>query len=142
MLNPARKNRRKAPQMKDRASRNDLENCAHHWYTVAWLYSSQYHSADTVQSYFRKYHVKITGVVSAMGRRVFQNVNNTKVEKMIHEKYRQTLHIDNDMVMLTCSDVREPLEFKLSGAPETWSKEVVDVIGKIEKENEEAGRAT
>lgn len=107
-----------------------------------WLYSSQYHSADTVQSYFRKYHVKITGVVSAMGRRVFQNVNNTKVEKMIHEKYRQTLHIDNDMVMLACSDVREPLEFKLSGAPETWSKEVVDVIGKIEKENEEAGRAT
>ena len=107
-----------------------------------WLYSSQYHSADTVQSYFRKYHVKITGVVSAMGRRVFQNVNNAKVEKMIHEKYRQTLHVDNDMVMLTRSDVREPLEFKLSGAPETWSQEVVDVIGKIEKENEEAGQAT
>lgn len=104
-----------------------------------WLYSSQYHSADTVQNYFHKYHVKITGVVSATGKKIFQRVNDIKVEKMIHERYRQTLHVDNNMVLLTGNDVKEPLEFELSGAPETWSQEVVDVI---EKEDEEAGRAT
>jgi hypothetical protein len=42
--------------------------------------------------------------------------------------------------MLTRNDVKEPREFDLSGAPETWSQEILDVIEKIEKE--EAGRPT
>ena len=105
-----------------------------------WLYSSQYHSADAVLDYFRRYHVKVAGVVSASGRKIFQRVNDMKVEKLIREKYRQTLHIDNDMVLLTRNDVKEPQEFDLSGAPETWSQEIMDVIEKIEKE--EAGWPT
>lgn len=99
-----------------------------------WLYSAQYHSADAVQDYFRRYHVQVDGVISAVGRRIGFGSDGKKLEQLLRDKYRSTLHTDNDMVLYTCGDAKESREFELSGAPDAWSQEVMDVIDRIEKE--------
>ena len=100
-----------------------------------WLYSMGYPSVDAVEDYFRLYHVNVSGVIAAVGKR--KAAGGSELEKMIQGKYRSTLHIDNDMVLQINSETKEPREFPLSGAPETWSQEIMDVLEKLDRESEE-----
>ena len=101
-----------------------------------WLYSKGYPSVDAVQDYFRLYHVNVTGVIAALGRK--KAAAGADLEKLLQGKYRSTLHIDNDMVLQINSDTKEPREFALSGAPETWSQEIIGILEALDKEDEEA----
>ena len=78
--------------------------------------------------------MQVDGVISAVGKRIGFGLNGKKLENLLRDKYRSSLHIDNDMVLYTRNDTKEPREYKLSGAPDTWSQEVMDVIDRIEKE--------
>ena len=42
------------------------------------------------------------------------------------------------MVLQINSDTKEPREFALSGAPETWSQEIIGILEALDKEDEEA----
>ena len=53
--------------------------------------------------------------------------------KMITNKYDTTLHIDNDMVLLTRKNGGGFEEYELNAAPEEWSKSVIKVLGEIKK---------
>ena len=99
-----------------------------------WLYSSNYYSSDYIQRYFRKYHVKITGVLTAIGKRANAADDAGKnLEKLITNKYRFTVHIDNDTVLQIVKETKELREFSLSGDEAAWSQEVIDAIAQIEQ---------
>ncbi|MCR5576004.1 MAG: ParB/RepB/Spo0J family partition protein [Oscillospiraceae bacterium] len=100
-----------------------------------WLYSANYPSADDVQEYFRLYHVNVSGVIAALGKRKAA-AGGADLEKLMQGRYRSTLHIDNDMVLQISSGMKEPREFPLSGAPETWSQEIIEVLEKLDGESE------
>jgi hypothetical protein len=53
---------------------------------------------------------------------------------MIADKYKQTLHIDNDMVLLT-GDIEgaKYKKFELDVPEDEWSRKIIDTIGEIEK---------
>ncbi len=102
-----------------------------------WLYSMGYPSVDAVQDYFRLYHVNVTGVIAAVGTK--KAAAGAELEKLIQGKYRCTLHIDNDMVLQIRRDTREHREFPLSGAPDTWSREIIEVLEKLDREPEGTG---
>lgn len=106
-----------------------------------WLYSTKYHSADAVQDYFRRYHVKVSGVISAVGKRK-KGASWSGIEKLIQSQYRETLHIDNDMVLQIFNDTKEHREFPVSGAPDTWSREIIEALDKLEQESSEAQAQT
>ena len=103
-----------------------------------WLYSSKYYSTDYIQNYFRKYHVKVTGVMTAIGKRAKAAGDAGKnLEKLITHKYSSTVHIDNDMVLLIDRETKEFREFPLSGEDAAWSQEIMGVIGQIEDPEKE-----
>ena len=103
-----------------------------------WLYSSQYYSADYIQNYFRKYHVKVTGVITAIGKRAKAAGDAGKnLEKLITNKYSSTVHIDNDLVLQINRETKDFREFPLSGETADWSQEVMDAIGQIEAPEKE-----
>lgn len=103
-----------------------------------WLYSSQYYSSDYIQNYFRKYHVRVTGVITAIGKRAKAAGDAGKsLEKLITNKYSATVHIDNDTVLLIDRETREFREFPLSGEDAAWSQEVMDAVGQIEAPEKE-----
>ena len=97
-----------------------------------WLYSMGYPSVDALQDYFHLYHVNVTGVIAAVGKR--RSAGGYELESLIQGKYRSTLHIDNDMVLWISRDTKTHQEYALSGAPDTWSQEILDVLEKIDRE--------
>ena len=107
-----------------------------------WLYSAKYYSSDYVQNLFRKYHVRIDGVMTAIGKRA-EAVGGAgkKLEKLITDKYLYTVHIDKDSVLQIVKGTKEFRDYPLSGEAADWSKEVIDAITEIEKTALEEGRA-
>ena len=55
------------------------------------------------------------------------------VEKLFSNKYRVTLHIDNNMILRTTQGSSEFLEHELNVSDEQWSKEAISAIGEMEK---------
>lgn len=106
-----------------------------------WLYSARYLSADYVQNLFRKYHVKVDGVMTAIGKRSKRGEDGQAIEKMISEKYASTLHIDNDSVLQTVRETKDFREFSLSGDAANWSRELMDVLARLEEEEKQEARA-
>ena len=99
-----------------------------------WLYSSQYYSTDYIQNLFRRYHVRVDGVITAIGKRAHAAGDaGKKLEKQITDKYQYTLHIDNETVLQIFSGSKEFRDFPLNGESADWSKEVMDAVETIEK---------
>ena len=99
-----------------------------------WLYSAQYYSVDSIQNYFRKYHVKVDGVITASGKRIGTSAGSEKtVEQMFSDQYRYTIHVDDRSVLQVFPDKRPIQEFPLSGAADTWSHEAVEAIEKMDQ---------
>lgn len=104
-----------------------------------WLYSSDFYSADTIQGLFRKYHVEVTGVISAVGRRT-SRLSGKELEKLIGDSYRVTLHIDSRGVVRSTAGTRQFREVELSGSAESWSDEVMRAVEAMEREGEEGAQ--
>ena len=98
-----------------------------------WLYSAQYYSVDSIQNFFRKYHVKVDGVITASGKRIGTSAGSGKtVEQMFSDQYRYTIHVDDRSVLQVFPDRRPIQEFPLSGAADSWSHEAVEAIEKMD----------
>lgn len=50
---------------------------------------------------------------------------------MVDTKYKTTVHIDKDLVLRIFSGSKDCEEYPLSGKPETWAREIMDVFTKI-----------
>ena len=98
-----------------------------------WVYSAQYYSTDYIQKYFQKYHVRVDGIMTAIGKRgKSAGDTNKRIEKMITDKYTSTIHIDNDSVLQISSATRKYQDFALPGDFSEWSKHVMDAVDAIE----------
>ncbi len=107
-----------------------------------WLYSAKYYSTDYIQNLFGKYHVRIDGVMTAIGKRAKATGDDgKKLEKLITDKYLYTVHIDKDSVIQVIKGTKEFRDFPLSGEAADWSKEVMDAIAEIEKAAPEEDRS-
>ncbi len=107
-----------------------------------WLYSARFYSADYIQRYFRHYNVSVAGVMTAVGKRAAGSGDAGKrLEKLIANKYRYTVHIDNDSVLQIVRGTKDFREFPLSGEGAAWSQAVMDAIGAIESDGGETGAA-
>ncbi len=108
-----------------------------HGYDI-WLYSAKYYSIDTIQNYFRRYHVEIAGIMTAVEKRQKEaDEIGKKLGELIKNKYLYTIHIDNDSVIQIFSVARTFREFPLSGDSETWSQEIMNVVEALEKPEED-----
>ncbi len=110
-----------------------FHNLSNQGYDI-WLYSAQYYSTDSIRNYFRKYHVKVDGIITATGKRIESSGESGKsLAKMITDKYRYTIHVDSQSVTQVIPETKTLHEFPLSGTADSWSLEVVEAIEKIEK---------
>ena len=106
-----------------------------------WVYSAKYYSTDSIQKYFEKYHVHVDGVMTATAKRAKSSGESSrKINKMIADKYRITLHIDNEAVIRSVRDSRDYREYELKGTAETWSQAVMDAVEDLENQTEECDR--
>ncbi len=99
-----------------------------------WVYTSRYATAESLQRFFRWHRAAVDGVVTGIGRKDRDGgAVRKKMEKLIGDKYLQTIHIDANSVVQIDSRTREYKDHSLSGAEETWSREVMDAVKEFEK---------
>ena len=99
-----------------------------HSYDI-WLYSAGYSSLDHFRHFFRFSHVPVTGIVTGTARKGPAAAETRKeLEKICESRYVSTVHIDSEKVLRTFSGSKTFEEFDLSGNPETWSAEVMDIV--------------
>ena len=55
------------------------------------------------------------------------------MEKMISNKYLETIHIDNDMILVTGKKTGGFEEYELKGLEEEWAKTAITILEEIEK---------
>lgn len=100
-----------------------------------WVYTKQYYSIDYIQRYFKKYSVKVDGVITGTARKSKNTAAATlRTRKLFSSQYKETLHIDRDMVLRTRRNSREFDEYTVDAGPEEWSLAVMKIIKKLDKE--------
>ena len=103
-----------------------------------WVYSSSYYSIDDIQELFLAYSVNVTGIITGTAKK---NVRSTEAEKRMKElfanKYRKTVHIDNDMIVITNSADDDFTELSIEATDDKWSAAVIDLAGELGDDEKE-----
>ena len=100
-----------------------------------WVYSANYYSIDDIQRFFKKYRVHVDGIITGTVKRKKNNSESAaRREKKIADKYKLTLHIDNDMILATGDVGAKFKRYDLDAAPDEWSRKAIEVIGELGKD--------
>lgn len=99
-----------------------------------WVYAADYYSIDDIQKYFKAYSVHVDGIITGVAKRD-QNRSESalRMEKLIANKYKKTLHIDNDLILVTRGRTGDFEELEIGSPEEDWAKKAISVIEEIEK---------
>lgn len=101
-----------------------------------WVYTSEYYSMDYIRHFFRRWNVRLAGIVTGTSRKVERDERTVEdLKKLALKKYAETVHIDRDSVLRTRRDSRECTEIRLENAsPAAWSGAVMDAIRQLQGE--------
>lgn len=103
-----------------------------------WVYAHEYYSIEDIRGFFKGYSVYVDGIITGIGKKQKAEAESAKrMEKMISNKYSETVHIDNNSILVTRGRTGEFEEYELNCPEEEWSKNVISVLGEIEKNEKE-----
>ena len=101
-----------------------------------WVYSAGYYSMDYIRHYFKVWNIRPAGIVTGLGRKIKRDAEaDHEIKKLIDTKYNSTVHIDMNLVLRTFSGSKESEEYPLSGSPDSWIREVTEVITALAKKD-------
>ena len=99
-----------------------------------WVYSKRYYSTEYIQMLFKCYHVQIDGIVTGTGRKAKNmEAQKKKLQALIAKKYPLTIHIDRHSLLCISGESKDYMEYPLTGNEMTWSQEIMNIIGALEK---------
>ena len=102
-----------------------------------WVYSADYYSIDDIRDYFAKYAVTVDGVITGTKKKRKDGGSEySDVEKLISGKYKETIHVDNDLVLVTHSMSKDFDEAQIRCSPAEWSREVIAAVEGFAKEQQ------
>ena len=94
-----------------------------------WVYTARYYSFEYIQALFKRYSVKVDGIITGTARKEKSDAEARKrTGNLICAHYCETLHIDNDMLLRTRRDSKDFEEYSLNCDPADWSHAVMTVI--------------
>ena len=94
-----------------------------------WVYSAKYYSMGYIKALFRKYRVRVSGVITGTARKGRQDAEIRKrLEQMIAEKYDCTVHIDNDLLVRIFNKTGAFDEHHLNADSPEWAHEIMQLV--------------
>lgn len=100
-----------------------------------WVYTADYYSVDYIQSYFRRYSVKVDGVITGTSRKLKEkDALRQKADQLFASRYKETLHIDEKAVLRTIPAQKSFEEFPIERQAKNWSADVIQLIKGINKQ--------
>jgi hypothetical protein len=103
-----------------------------HGYDI-WVYSAYFYSIDDIRRYFKYYSVNVDGIITGTAKKKKDGSDARKdMDKLIANKYDTTVHLDNDLLLVTRGKTKEFDEIAIEDQGEKWSKNVMEAIDTIE----------
>ena len=97
-----------------------------------WVYTSEYYSLEYIRLLFKKYSVKVDGIITGTERKEKKHsAEKKKTESKLEKKYKETIHIDRDMVIRTLHSGKDFEEYEIDADAASWSKKVISIIHKM-----------
>ncbi len=94
-----------------------------------WVYTANYYSMDDISRLFKGYSVPVTGIVNGTQRRArSKSGSNESLKKLFDGKYKETIHIDSNSVIITKTGEEEFQEYEIKAEGSEWSKEVIRIL--------------
>ena len=100
-----------------------------HGYDI-WVYTSNYYSFDYLKQMFKRYHVKVDGVITGNFKR--SDASKNMIDKMIQEKYKTTVHVDRETVLKTIVNSDEFIDKTIATGKHNWSLAVMKIMDELE----------
>ena len=108
-----------------------LHFLSRHEYDV-WVYTSKYYSMDYIEGYFKRYSVKVDGIVTGLGRKTGKD-EKKRCEDILASRYEETLHIDANLVVRTIHSQSGFEEYPVPADIEKWADAVMEIVRGISK---------
>lgn len=102
-----------------------------------WIYTSSYRTERYIRTLFRCYGVKLNEIVNA--QRHLKEVQRDKKETLpqkLPNRYRISLHIDDEEVVCTYGKAYGFDVFQLNAQDDDWEEKILDRMKKIERKLE------
>jgi len=102
-----------------------------------WVYTAQYYSIEYIRAYFKKYTVKIDGIITGSARKSISGAEARKrMKQLVDNQYVETIHIDHDTVLRTQNNTGTFEEFAVNTESSAWSVAVMDIIKQFGSEEQ------
>ena len=99
-----------------------------------WVYTADYYSMQYIQMLLFHYHCPVHGIITGMSRKAPPGTDTAKkINSMLAEKYKKTLHIDNESLLISDASGNYR-EIPLPSSKQPWSACVMDALRKLGKE--------
>lgn len=100
-----------------------------------WVYSSGYYSTEYIMKLFRGYHVPVNGIVTGTSRPLKgREEASQRVRELMQAHYAETMHIDRNGILRSFADSHDFEQYDLTVSDEDWSREVMNIIGKVRQQ--------
>lgn len=91
-----------------------------------WVYTGNYYSTEYINMLFALHNVKVDGIVNGLAKK------NKEIQKIFKEKYRVSLHIDNESVLCVNLKTGEYDSYDINADAVNWAAEAMVAIKGIE----------
>ena len=97
-----------------------------------WVYTSSYRTEKYIKNLFRYYHVKFDGIVNAQRHLAeVQRDNQTILPQKLPNKYRISLHIDDETIVCTLGQQYGYNTYQLDAQDDDWKEKIIERAAQI-----------
>jgi len=99
-----------------------------------WVYTSSFRSEQYIRKLFRHYGVKFDGIVNGTRHlKEVQRDNKQILPQKLPNRYRISLHIDDETVVCTLGRQYGYNVFQLDAQDDDWKEKIIERAGEIRK---------
>ena len=99
-----------------------------------WIYTSSFRAEDYIRRLFRAHGVRLDGIVN--GERHLKEVqrdNKTTLPQKLPNRYRISLHIDDEEVICSAAGQYGFRAYQLNAQDDDWAQKIIDWAGQIRR---------
>ncbi|MBR1470980.1 MAG: HAD family hydrolase [Lachnospiraceae bacterium] len=99
-----------------------------------WVYTSSFRTEKYIRGLFSHYHVKFDGIVNANRHlREVQRDNKLLLPQKLPNRYRISLHIDDETIVCTLGKQYGYNAYQLDADDDAWKEKIIERAEKIRK---------
>ena len=99
-----------------------------------WVYTSSFRTESYIRRLFKHYHIKFDGIVNGTRHmKEVQRDNKQMLPQKLPNRYRRSLHIDDEAIVCTLGKQYGYNVFQLNAQDDDWKEKVIACADKIRK---------